>query len=151
MSTPSPAATRSRFARPRLLVAFLAMTALFLGACSADTSTDASVDPGVRVVSSEQATEMLAVQPRPVLIDVRTPAEFAESHLEGAVLVDFNAPDFRDQIAGYPRDAQYVIYCRSGNRSAGAREIMTELGFTDVADIEGGILAWTQSGHPVTT
>lgn len=155
MPLPSP---RSRKALPALL----ASGALFLGACSAATGAEETPQQvagppaatvaaeGVRVVDPAAAAELLAATPAPILVDVRTPQEFAEGHLDGATLVDLNAPDFADRIASLDRDASYVIYCRSGNRSAAAREVMAELGFTDVADIRGGIQAWSAAGLPVT-
>lgn len=140
-----------RSALPALLLVF----ALGLAACGTDAATSAagdvtSADQVVRVVEPRAAAELLEAEPRPTVIDVRTPAEFADGHLEGAVLVDVQSPDFRDRIAELDRDASYVIYCRSGNRSVGARETMAELGFTDVSDIDGGILAWVQAGLPLT-
>jgi phage shock protein E len=69
-----------------------------------------------------------------VLIDVRTPAEHADGHLPGSQNIDIGAPDFREQIGALPRDDAYLLYCRSGNRSAQAATIMAELGFTDVVD-----------------
>lgn len=147
--------TRVRSARwGRRTMGLLAM--VLLGACAPATTdsgegTTALVGDGVRVVSTEEATRLLDADPAPVLIDVRTPAEFAGGHLDGAESVDFQSADFRERIAEYPRDGSYVIYCRSGNRSEGARTIMTELGFTDVADIDGGIVAWTQAGLPVVS
>ena len=135
--------------RPAALALATAATVV-LAACGSGSS-DTAVESGVRVVEPAAPQQMLAEEPAPTLIDVRTPQEYAEGHLEGAELVDFNAADFREMIAAYPRDASYVIYCRSGNRSEGARRIMDELGFTDVADIDGGILAWTQAGLPLAT
>ena len=132
----------------------LALTAGLAGCGSAQedaTTAAAGEEPGVRVVSPTDAAALLDADPAPTLIDVRTPAEFDQGHLEGAELVDFNAPDVRDRIAEFDPSGDYVIYCRSGNRSAGAREIMTELGFEDVADIDGGIAAWNGAGLPVTT
>ncbi len=76
--------------------------------------------------------------PGPVILDVRTPAEFASGHLEGAVNIDVTAPDFVDVIAGLPSDGSYVVYCRSGRRSARAAAMMREKGFTDV--IDGGAI-----------
>ncbi len=151
--------TRSLPTLSRPAVALVLALTVVLAACGSaglDVAGQGSAgqaeagEPGVRVVASNVAQGLLAEEPAPTLIDVRTPAEFAESHLAGASLVDFNAADFRERIATYPRDASYVIYCRSGNRSEGARRVMTDLGFTDVADIEGGILAWTQAGLPTT-
>lgn len=85
-----------------------------------------------------------------VILDVRTPAEYAEGHIEGAVVWDVNRDDFESSLAeAYPRDGRYVVYCRSGVRSRTATEIMQSLGFTDIHEIEGGINAWKAAGQPV--
>ncbi len=85
-----------------------------------------------------------------VVLDVRTPEEFAEGHLEGAVLVDFYDADFADQLAALDPDVLYLLYCRSGNRSGETLGVMEQLGFTSVADIDGGIIAWAGAGLPIT-
>lgn len=129
-----------------LLTTFVvAILAVALAACS-DGATATS---GVRVADAQDVAELIEDEPERIVIDVRTPAEYAEGHLEGAVLVDYNAPDFADRIAEFDPEAEYVIYCRSGNRSAGARDVMTDLGFADVVDVEGGIIAWNQAGLPI--
>ncbi|MHA7861551.1 rhodanese-like domain-containing protein [Tessaracoccus sp. Y36] len=69
-----------------------------------------------------------------VFLDVRTPDEYDAGHVDGARNIDFYAPDFADQLAELPRDATYVVYCQSGNRSGQAKTAMDELGFTDVID-----------------
>ncbi len=126
---------------PRLLVVLLA-AALIGGACGS-SGTDSTSAPGVRVVN---ATDAAAIQAEPpndlVILDVRTPEEFAEGHLDGATMIDFYRDDFAEQLEELDPDAPYLLYCRSGNRSGQAADIMRELGFTDVADIDGGILAW---------
>lgn len=145
---PLPSSRRWR----RGAVALAALAAVGLSACSADdtaTPDAASAEAaGIRVATPEEASEILASQ-QVVLLDVRTPAEFAEGRLAGAQNIDQMAPDFADRLAELPRDESYVIYCRSGNRSAQARAVMEDLGFTDVVDIEGGILAWSQAGLPI--
>jgi phage shock protein E len=103
---------------------------------------------GVRLVAPADAAGLLDAGGR-VLLDLRTPEEYAEGHLEGSTLLDFYAEDFRAQLEGLDRSAGYVIYCRSGNRSGQARAMMAELGFSDVADVDGGILSWTAAGLPV--
>ena len=146
--SPHPPAPKVRSLLRHLLTAVVATTlAVALAACS-DAGTATS---GVRVADAEEVAELLEEEPERVVIDVRTPAEYAEGHLEGAVLVDFNAPDFAEQIAEFDTDGEYVIYCRSGNRSAGARDVMTDLGFEDVVDVEGGIVAWNDAGLPTVT
>lgn len=134
---------------PRSLLTALVGVALtvVLAACSDGGATTGAV----RVDDAQAVADLLEAEPDRIVIDVRTPAEYAEGHLEGAVLVDYNAPDFAERIAEFDPDADYVIYCRSGNRSAGARAVMAEQGFTDVVDVEGGIVAWNQAGLPIVT
>lgn len=147
----------SRSPRP-MVVALAGLSALvvLLSGCTsaegpASTQSAAVADSSIRVAQPTAAAELLQAEPERVVIDVRTPEEFTQGHLEGAVLVDYNAPDFEERIAEFDRDASYLIYCRSGNRSAGARQVMEELGFTDVVDVAGGITAWNGAGLPVTT
>ncbi len=128
-----------------------ALVAVALAAVLAACSDSGTATTGVRVDDAEAVAALLETEPDRVVIDVRTPEEFAAGHLEGAVLVDFNAPDFAARIAEFDPEGDYVIYCRSGNRSAGARDVMTEQGFTDVVDVEGGILAWDRAGLPIVT
>jgi len=104
--------------------------------------------PAVRLVDVATATG-LAADFSVIVVDVRTPAEFAEGHLARAQLVDFEATNFRDQIATFDRSARYLVYCHSGNRSGQATAIMAELGFVDVSNLDGGIAAWAAAGQPV--
>ena len=68
------------------------------------------------------------------VIDVRTPMEFAEGHLEGAVNIDVQTMDFVTQIQELDTAGTYVVYCRSGNRSTAAIEQMTGMGFTNLTN-----------------
>jgi len=83
-----------------------------------------------------------------VVLDVRTPGEFAQGHLEGAVLVDYRSPGFREEMAGLEKTKTYLVYCRTGNRSARAMGIMGELGFRSIYNLEGGIKRWVEEGLP---
>jgi rhodanese-related sulfurtransferase len=84
-----------------------------------------------------------------IIIDVRTSAEYDSGHIENAVLVDYNSANFREEISKYDRDKKYLIYCRTGRRSAGARDIMEELGFSYIYHMDGGITEWVAEGFPV--
>lgn len=84
------------------------------------------------------------------VIDVRTPAEFAAGHLQGATNIDVDAPNFNDQISALDKAGTYAVYCRSGNRSRTATQQMADAGFTTLYDLDGGITAWTAAGLPVT-
>lgn len=69
-----------------------------------------------------------------VIIDVRTPEEFATGHLEGAINIDVNSPDFRAQVMALDPSGEYFVYCRSGNRSGQAINQMYQMGFTDMTN-----------------
>ncbi len=84
-----------------------------------------------------------------VIIDVRTPGEFASGHLEGALNIDVQSPDFAAQVSQLDPNQEYFIYCRSGNRSGQAISQMSNMGFTSM--INGGSVeqASNYSGIPV--
>ncbi len=141
----------------RALVA-ISLTAVALAGCSDSTPqatsaetvvesavTDSAATPGVRLVTVDDA-ERLAADPAVTVIDIRTPEEFASGHLDRSAEIDFYSPTFNSQLEQLDRNGRYLIYCRSGNRSGKARALMTDLGFTDVADMDGGVLAWTAAG-----
>ena len=65
---------------------------------------------------------------------MRTPSEFEAGHLDGALNIDVQAADFADRVSELPKGDQYVVYCRSGNRSAAAIKVMLDLGFTNLID-----------------
>lgn len=68
------------------------------------------------------------------VIDVRTPAEFAAGHLEGAINIDESAPGFEQEVDALPRDADYVVYCHNGIPSGSAIATMRDLGFENLTD-----------------
>lgn len=138
----------------RLIGGAALATGLLLGsACStpADQTTSASASAEQRPQLSPAAFAEAVKQPGTVLIDVRTPAEFAAGHLAGARNIDVEADTFTATIAELDKQESYAVYCRSGRRSADAAKIMSSAGFTTVVDLAGGINAWTAAGGPVTT
>lgn len=86
------------------------------------------------VTACAPAADPIVVSQGTVIIDVRTPAEFAGGHLDGAVNIDVQSPDFAAVITELPTDGNYVIYCKSGNRAGQAMTQMTALGFTDMVN-----------------
>lgn len=91
----------------------------------------------------------LAANGKGLLLDVRTPEEYAEGHLEGCTLIDFNSPGFQAEIAKLDRNQPVYLYCRSGGRSGRAADMMTDMGFKEVYNLEGGIMAWQREGKAV--
>ncbi|TET17656.1 MAG: rhodanese-like domain-containing protein [Dehalococcoidia bacterium] len=85
-----------------------------------------------------------------VIIDVRTPEEFADEHIEKAINIDFLSETFRDELNTLDKNKTYLIYCRSGGRSGNALDIMAELNFREVYNMSGGIDQWKAEGLPTT-
>ena len=85
------------------------------------------------------------------LLDVRTPQEFAEGHIPGAINIDWKADGFLEAAKAALDPARSIlVYCRSGRRSAEAAAAMDGIGFK-VYNMKGGIIAWKDAGMPVTT
>ncbi len=86
------------------------------------------------------------------IVDVRTPSEYAEGHLDGAVNIDVqDAAGFTAALEDLDPAAPYVVYCRSGNRSAAATAQMVDVGFTDVTDAGGLQAAADATGLEIVT
>jgi phage shock protein E len=123
-----------------VLVLALAVAAIVAG-CG---STSDSAAGGVRKVGAAEAVKMLDSR---TVIDVRTPSEFAAGHVAGARNIDVEAADFGTKIAALDKNAPYLLYCRSGRRSALAADQMKQAGFTDVVDA-GGMTDLSAAGAP---
>ena len=83
-----------------------------------------------------------------IIIDVRTTDEFNNSHLASAINIDYYSPDFKSNVSALDKNKQYLVYCRTGVRSAAATQIMLDLGFKDVLNMNGGITQWQKDGYP---
>jgi len=122
-----------------------------VSACSSSKSAGSTTCPatGQHMTASDFSTAMKA--PGTIVLDVRTPAEYASGHLPAAQNIDIEAPDFTTRIGALDKNATIAVYCRSGNRSGAVLEQMTAAGFTHVYDLAGGIGAWQNIGGPMTT
>jgi len=102
-------------------------------------------------VTAQEAFNMIQDNldnPNFIIVDVRTPEEYAEGHVEKAINIDFRSENFRDEIDKLNKDKTYLIYCHSGRRSADALDIMKELDFTRIYHMNGGILEWLDEELP---
>jgi len=102
-------------------------------------------------LSPAEARELIGKKsgdPGFVLLDVRTPKEFGEERIQGAVMVDYKSPSFRDEVAKLDREKSYLLYCRTGHRTEGAARVMRQLGFRNISVMMGGITKWKEAGFP---
>lgn len=139
----------------KLFASLLCLAAVHTG-CSQDFTWRAvqhmiTADyPNVPTLSTDALAERLSddAQPRPLLLDARSPEEYAVSHLPNARRVDPSADSYPalDTLAA---DAPIVVYCSVGYRSAGVVQTLQEQGFTNVRNLEGSIFRWANDNRPV--
>jgi rhodanese-related sulfurtransferase len=113
--------------------------------------TDTTTTPDRRDMSVADAHDLLERykgNPYTVLLDVRTPQEYAAGRVAESLNVDYVAAGFRDEVNKLDRNKAYLVYCRTGIRSAAASDTMIGLGL-EVYNMLGGIDAWQAAGYPV--
>lgn len=94
-----------------------------------------------------QEFEKLRRNPTNVVLDVRTPKEFAAGHVPGAVNLDVNSADFEKKAAVLDPKKTYLVHCGAGVRSVKACEKMSKLKLVELYNLEGGFKAWESAGH----
>ena len=108
----------------------------------------AAAETNVTHLTAHQAEKLIAAK-KVVVLDIRTPKEFAASHIAGATNINFRAPDFQNALAALDKNQTYVLHCASGNRSTQSLQTFSKLGFTSVFHLDGGIKAWQKAKLPV--
>ena len=93
------------------------------------------------------AADLLEKNSDVVVLDIRTPDEYAEGHIQGALNIDFRAASFRDEVGKLDRAKTYLVHCRSGGRSTQSLPVFKELGFTGIIHLDGGFNAWQEAGN----
>lgn len=126
------------------------VTALVLALAVTVAACGTAAEGTVTLVDAEASEQLIESTQDLVVLDVRTPEEVAAGALPGAINIDLSSPDFTRQVAELDRDVPYFVYCRSGNRSAEAVRIMQDLGFTEIYELDGGILDWAEAGGRLT-
>jgi len=126
------------------LVALVIGVALTGGCVRNETATIEDITPqeAFDLIQDNQSN------PDFVIIDVRTPAEFAEEHIENATNINFYSDTFRDTLNNLDKNKTYIVYCAVGGRSGSALDIMAELNFREAYNILGGINQWKVEGLP---
>ena len=84
-----------------------------------------------------------------ILLDVRTPEEMTEGHIENAANLDFLDESFPEKIETLNKNKTYLLYCRSGKRTAKAGAMMKAAGFKNIFMLDGGITSWIEEGKTV--
>ena len=93
-------------------------------------------------INSTQLADMISKNQNIVLLDVRTPGEIADGKISGALEIDYFGDDFAAKVDKLNKGDHYVVYCKSGGRSAKSVALMKEKGFAKCTNLEGGYTAW---------
>lgn len=138
------------------VLAAVAVTGSLSGCSSSPSATAANPDfvvsaslPAPERVGAADFAKVVAT-PGVQIIDVRTPAEFADGHLAGAVNIPMQRPDFMERVAQLDPKATYAVYCRSGSRSKSAVAQMQGAGITHIYELATGTNGWTAAGFNLT-
>lgn len=131
-------------------IAFVSSAVVFSsGAAAAKVETKTETKPAVKNIKVADAAKLLAERKEVVVLDVRTPEEFKDGHLKGAVNLNIQSPTFKEDVAKLDKSKTYLVNCAAGGRSTRACNAMGDLGFKDALNLEGGFKAWSAAGQPV--
>lgn len=134
--------TLSKIIKLAITLIIMAMSATQISSCNSNDNITSVSAP-----EFDKEIKANSVQ----LLDVRTPQEYAEGHIDGASNINIQSDDFQQRAEKeLSKDSTILVYCRSGRRSMEAAEMLTKLGYK-VVNLKGGIIEWKGDGLPVTT
>ena len=103
-------------------------------------------------IEPEEAFELIITNKNTdgfVILDVRTPEEYDETHIENSLNINYNSKNFKLEIEKLDKNKKYLVYCHSGRRSSNAIKTMEKSGFEDLKNISGGISKWKKNNLPL--
>jgi rhodanese-related sulfurtransferase len=127
-----------------ILYSLVAFVLFITTSCTTADQSDGHLLSPRDVVSKIESTTDL------IVVDVRTPAEYNDGHIEGAQLINWNDSQFENQINQLDKSKPIVVYCAVGGRSGKAYARLKTLGFKEVFDMKGGFDAWRKEQLPIS-
>lgn len=115
---------------------------LFLSSCNGQTSTSTEKEQKIKTIEGITFEEKIRSIKNLQLIDVRSPEEYAVEHLENAKNINWNGDDFVSNAEKLDKSKPIFVYCKVGGRSIQAANKLSELGFTEIYNLDGGIMKW---------
>jgi rhodanese-related sulfurtransferase len=127
----------------RIILAFgIGILGILISCQNQGSTAIPQVETNSKLVNLSEAKKMLAAG-EVIALDVRTPEEISEGKIQGALEIDYKANNFKEKIEKLDKSASYLVYCRSGGRSAKCTKLMKKLGFKQTYDLDGGYAAWS--------
>jgi len=135
----------------QLPVTFI-LTLLLLAACGhpAYKGQQGISDSVIETLSTERFKNLIDSGDG-LLLDVRTPEEFADGHIANALFINVNDSSFTEKINQLPKDKAVYVYCRSGKRSLKAADTLQRNKFKRIYNLENGITEWIEKGFPIVS
>ena len=124
----------------KLKILFITFVSILFISCNSNLNSK------VKLVDAAEFSTQIESATSPQILDVRTPQEFSEQHIESATNIDWNGNSFEQQAQQLDKEKTVYVYCKSGGRSAKASEKLSEMGFTDIVELDGGITKWNDAG-----
>ena len=125
----------------------LVITIMTIPSCS-NAQKGTNSETIAKNVSVEEFKKLVEANPKGQIIDVRTPGEYAQGNLKGSTLMTIGGEGFNSQLEKLDKKAPVYVYCKSGGRSGRAMGIMQKMGFTEVYNMNGGMMAWQRASYP---
>ncbi len=125
-------------------------TLVFLFSCNKNTKQNSETDAANPTISVVEFSKKIKEDKNVVILDVRTPKEYAQEHLPNAILENMQEDSFNENIAKMDKSKTYLLYCKVGGRSSKALDIMKKAGFKQVFHLGGGIADWKKAGEQTT-
>lgn len=123
----------------------IALTFTLTAATILFSACSGSSDGKQVVLTADKFEEKIRESEDEIILDVRTPEEFAEGHIPGAVLMNINDPGFEQRINDLPKSRAVLVYCAAGVRSAKAAAILQRSGFEEVYHLGNGLQEWSKA------
>jgi len=127
-------------------IVLITMLWISLASCGQKQNEKSSDQDSASKISLISPEDLNKVNKDIILIDVRTPGEYASGHVENSVNIDFRASNFKELIGELDKNQDVYVYCKVGGRSGSAARMMEDMGFKKVYDLKGGIIAWEKDG-----
>jgi len=142
----------SALKRHILCVVFAILVLAYAQECIGQPIIKPKGGPTIKTIEPKPAFEFIQKNRRNsnfVVLDIRTPQEFQDGHIEGAINIDYRSPTFGTDLDRLEKTKTYFVYCRIGRRSGDAIGIMIRKGFTSIYRTPGDIVAWRAAGLPL--
>jgi rhodanese-related sulfurtransferase len=120
---------------------------LFFNISLAGCKTQESKPASITNVTANEVYKMISSNKDYFILDVRSKEEFDSGHIDGAYLIPVS--ELENRLAELPQNKPIIVYCRSGNRSTSAANILLEKGFKEIFNMTGGITEWQNEGFPL--